>query len=359
MDPAQLRAEFPVLRDVAYLNAGSCGPLPRAASAAAAGVVHQAEQHGRTADHFVATRHTQDARRQRYAALVGAEPEDVALTTAASEGIVRVLLGLEWHAGDEIVTAEEEHPGLLGPLAALARRHELLIRSVPLERIVEAVDERTRLVACSHVRWTDGTPAPAGLAALRGEVPVLLDGAQGAGAIATDVTALGCAFYAAAGQKWLCGPIGSGFLWIDPAWQPRLRAVGPTYLNLAEPAAGLDARPWPDARAHDATALSGEASAAALAAFDVLDEHGWPELHARAATLADRLAVALAERGRTVAPRGATTLVAWSEPDPAATVARLAAAGVVVRDLPGSDRVRASVGGWNDERDLDRLLSAL
>ncbi|EHN10327.1 putative cysteine desulfurase [Patulibacter medicamentivorans] len=359
MDPAQLRAEFPVLREVAYLNAGTCGPLPRASSAAAAGVVHQAEQHGRTHDHFVATGHTQDARRRRYAALVGGEPEDVALTTATSEGMVRVLQGLEWHAGDEVLTAEQEHPGLLGPLAALARQHDVRIRTVPLERIVEAVDERTRLVACSHVRWTDGTLAPSALAELRDEVPVLIDGAQGAGAIPVDVAALGCAFYAAAGQKWLCGPIGTGFLWIDPAWQARLRAPGPTYLNLSDPAAGLAARPWPDARAHDAVTTSGEAAAAALAAFDVLDEHGWPALHERAADLAQQLADGLAARGRTVAPRGRTTLVAWSEADPAATVAALAAAGVVVRDLPGSDRVRASVGAWNDEQDLDRLLRAL
>lgn len=359
MDPAELRAEYPVLRDVAYLNAGTCGPLPRAAGAALGGVLHQAEQHGRGAEHFATVTHAQQNRRQRYATLLGARTEDVALTTATTDGMARVLQGLEWRAGDEILTAEQEHPGLLGPLAALVRQHGVVVRVVPLERIVEAVEADTKLVACSHVRWTDGALAPAGLAELRGEIPVLLDGAQAAGAIAVDVERLGCAFYAAPGQKWLCGPIGTGILWIDPAWQARVRAPSPGYLNLADPSAGLDAQPWPDARAHDAIATSGEVAAAAVAAYDVLDDQGWDAILERAASLAETLAERLVGAGRTVAPRGRTTLVSWREADPVATRDALAAAGVIVRDLPGTDLVRASVGAWNDEQDLDRLLAVL
>jgi L-cysteine/cystine lyase len=79
----------------------------------------------------------------------------------------------------------------------------------------------------------------------------------------------------------------------------------------------------------------------------------------RAATLAATLAQMLTERGRRVAPRDRTTLVSWQDPDPAAATARLAAAGVVVRDLPGRGLLRASVGAWNDDSDLERLLAAL
>ncbi|WP_210492785.1 aminotransferase class V-fold PLP-dependent enzyme [Patulibacter sp. SYSU D01012] len=360
MDRTLLRAEFPVLTDVAYLNAGTCGPLPRAAGAAAVGLLHQAEQHGRSADHFGVLIAAQDGRRRRLADLVGAaRPEDVALTTATTDGIVHVLQGLEWARGDEIVVAEHEHPGLLGPLAALIRQHGVHVRTAPLERIVEAVGPETKLVACSHVRWTDGQVAPAALAELRGRVPVLLDGAQGLGAVPVDVQALGCAFYAGPGQKWLCGPIGTGMLWIDPAWQDRVAARGPAYLNLEAPAEGLDARPWPDARAHDAIATSAEITTSANAAFDVLAEEGWDSLMAGAADLAEALVRRLEAAGRTVAPRGRTTLVAWSDPEPAATRDRLAAAGVVVRDLPGTDLLRASVGAWNDEGDLERLVAAL
>jgi len=66
----------------------------------------------------------------------------------------------------------------------------------------------------------------------------------------------------------------------------------------------------------------------------------------------------LAERGREVAPRGRSTLVSWHSDDPEDEVARLAAAGVVVRQLPGRGLVRASVGAWSNEDDLERVVSS-
>jgi selenocysteine lyase/cysteine desulfurase len=90
----------------------------------------------------------------------------------------------------------------------------------------------------------------------------------------------------------------------------------------------------------------------------VLDGTGLDAVYARAIALAQQLAGTLEERGRTVAPRGATTLVSWEDADPAATRQRLAEAGVVVRDLPGTPYLRASVGAWNNESDLERLVSA-
>ena len=105
--------------------------------------------------------------------------------------------------------------------------------------------------------------------------------------------------------------------------------------------------------------MSAEILTGALAAHDTLAAVGWPAVHDRARALARRFAEALTERGLTVAPRGDTTLVAWESPDPAAQVQRLADAGVIVRALPGTPYVRASVGAWNDESDLERLLAAL
>ena len=213
-----------------------------------------------------------------------------------------------------------------------------------------------KLVACSHVSWISGRLAPdfSGL-----DVPVLFDGAQGIGAVAVDVARLGCAFYAGSGQKWLCGPVGSGMLWISPDWSERLPAPGPTYVNLADGGAGLDAAPHATAARHDAPAQSLETVVAAVAALEVLAAPGMGAVYDRAAALAATLASALKDSGRRVAPRDCTTLVAWEDADPPATRLRLAAAGVVVRDLPGTGLLRASVGAWNDDTDLDRLLAAL
>ena len=356
-DAARLRSEFPVLERLAYLNAGTCGPLPRAAVDAQAAVLRDEAGEGRWTPYFERLSASRERQRAAYAALLGARVEDVALTTATSEGIVRVLAGLELRRGDEIITSDQEHPGLLGPLGAARQQLGVEVRAVPLERVADAVGMRTRLVACSHVGWVGGELAPAQLAGL--DVPVLLDGAQGAGAVAFSVAELGCDFYAAAGQKWLCGPVGTGLLWVAPAWSDRLTAAGPTYVNLAEPAAGLDSPPHADARRHDTPALSLQASAGAVAACATLEAAGWAAVHERAALQAEALAAALADRGLEVAPRGRTTLVAWADPDPPATRERLAASGIVIRNLPGTPWLRASVGAWNDDADRERLLAAL
>ena len=352
-----LRVQFPVLRRFAYLNAGTNGPVPTAASAAAIAELEREQATGRSgAAHFMHCQQLADALRTGYAARLGATPADVALTTSATDGIARVLLALDLRAGDEIVTSDEEHPGVLGPLAA-QRARGVAVRVAPFARVHEAVGPRTSLVVCSHVSWIGGTFAPAALAQL--DVPLLLDGAQGAGAVPTDVAALGAAAYASAGQKWLCGPEGSGLLYVSPALRERLRAPAPGYVNLADPAAGLDAVDHADARAFDTPALSAAALAQAGAALDVLSAAGWQAVHAHAIALAATAAAALREAGRDVLPRDRTTLVTWREHDAFAAVEHLAAAGIVVRSLPHDDLVRASFGAWNDEHDIDRLLTAL
>jgi L-cysteine/cystine lyase len=355
MDPAKLREQFPVFERTAYLNAGTCGPLPGPAVGVAGKVLEESARTGRGQMYFEQMMALATQRRAAYAALLNAEPADVALTTSTSEGIVRVLSGLELEPGDEIVTSDEEHPGLLGPLSAARAQRGVTVRTVPFAELADAVTPATRLVACSHVSWINGMLAP-DFNAL--DIPVLLDGAQGVGAVPTDVGALGCDFYAGSGQKWLCGPVGTGLLYVSPDWTERLRATGPTY-NLDDPRAGLDALPAAGAKRFDTPAQSLEAAVAAATAFVVLASAGWAELHERAATLAETLARSLTDSGRTVAARDRTTLVSWHDDDPPAAKLRLAAAGVVIRDLPGTGLLRASVGAWNDESDLDRLLAAL
>jgi selenocysteine lyase/cysteine desulfurase len=358
VDATALRSQFPVLEEHAYLNSGTCGPLPRRALHAVADVLARAAVEGRTRAYMEGMLALRDRQRAAYAERLGADPADVALTSCTSEGVVRVLAGLSLGPGDEVLTAPDEHPGLLGPLSSLRQRRGVDIRTAPFEELAHAVGRRTRLVACSHVSWVTGAVRPEGLAHLGRDVPVLLDGAQGVGAVPIDVRALGCAFYAGSGQKWLCGPVGTGMLWIAPERRDAVMPVGATYLNLAEPGRGLESAVHPDARSHDSPALSAESAAAAVASLDVLGEAGWDAVYERSRTLAAALADRLRERGRTVADRGPTTLVSWEDDDPEATRDRLAGAGIMVRNLPGTPYLRASVGAWNDEDDLERLVAA-
>ncbi len=352
-----LRAEFPVLRDLAYLNAGTDGPLPAAAVRAAAQELEREAQQGRATAHFERRSALNGQLRSAYARALGCEAMDVALTSCTSEGMAHVVAGLTLGEGDEILTSDEEHPGLLGALSAARELRGVSIREVPLLEIAEAVGSRTRLVACSHVGWVSGLFAPAELADV--DVPVLLDGAQGVGAVEVDVQALGCDAYAGAGQKWLCGPDGLGMLYVQPSLREQLGVFRRAYPNLADPDAGVNAHLHEDARRFDSMSLSAEAVACGLAAVEVLESCGWSAVHERARTLASQLADALSERGRETAPRGETTLVSFTSEDPPEERTRLAERGCIVRNIPGRPWLRASVGAWNDENDLDRLLASL
>lgn len=356
MDPAALRSQFPVLARVAYLNAGTDGPIPRAAVEAATGELDAELADGRATAHFERRFALQDELRAGYGRVLGCSAGEVALTTSTSEGLGSILAGLDLGRGDEILTSDQEHPGLIGPLQA-ARRRGVTIRAVPLHRLAEAVQPQTTLVACSHIGWLSGELAPAELSEVG--IPVILDGAQGAGAVPLEMRALNCAAYAAAGQKWLCGADGTGMLYVEPGFGERVVTVAPSYVSFEDTTQGLDSPLRADARRFDTPSLSREAVAFSLAALGVLERAGLDAVLTHGREQASRLAAALADRGLTVAPRADTTLVAWEDADPGATRERLTAADVVVRNLPGTPLLRASVGAWNDDDDLDRLLAAI
>jgi selenocysteine lyase/cysteine desulfurase len=363
VDAATFRSEFPVLATRAYLNTGSDGPVPtRSVEAARAQLEREAVEGRSGAAHSIALRRMAEDLRARLGALLGAGPDDVALTGSTTDGINVVLAGLGLGPNDEVLTSDEEHPGLLAPLAALRERSGALVRVAPFDEIANAVGERTRLIAVSHVSWLRGAVAPVEELHATG-VPVLLDGAQALGAMPVDVRELGCDFYAAAGQKWLCGPDRTGVLYVEQHRVGDLGVPWPSFMSLADPEHPLDLVPAPGARRFDGGMIAGPLVAGALASLAVLEEAGWPWIFERAAEQAAKLRVRLAEEGVEVLPGGRTTLVSWrpggvSDASGAiGVVQRLAERGVIVRALPGKPWVRASVGAWNSDEDLDRLLA--
>ena len=176
-----LRAEFPVLRHTAYLNAGTNGPVPRRALEAAAESLRTQAEDGRGGGPFFdALLKSIEALRTRVGGLLGCDTGEVALTGSTTDGVNAVLTALDLGSGDEVLTSDEEHPGLLGPLASLRDRTGVRLRVVPFEDLPGEVQADTRLVACSHVSWLTGRVVDAPALAATG-VPVLLDGAQGLG----------------------------------------------------------------------------------------------------------------------------------------------------------------------------------
>ncbi|HXF97908.1 MAG TPA: aminotransferase class V-fold PLP-dependent enzyme [Gaiellaceae bacterium] len=348
----EARAQFPVLERCAYLQAGSVGPLARATVEAMRAEEERGLFEGRGGKaSFERVLALRAELRSRVAGLVGAAPEQVALTASTTDGCNIVLAGLDLRPGDEVVTTTDEHFGLLGPLHASGAR-AVVVPPDP-DRILAAVTPRTRLLALSQVLWTTGQVLPVRELRERARVPILVDGAQSVGAI--PVQAAGLDFLTISGQKWLCGPEGTGALVV--AEPERLRVARPSYLGQRRHEQDGSFEPWPDARRFDPNWHPAPLLAGLRAALDLAP----PWRFERAAATAERCRALLRAAGcDVVEPEERGTLVSWRVPpeESGEVVERLLEAGVVVRDLPGRGLVRASVGWWTSEGDLERLAAA-
>ena len=361
MNLAGFRAELPVLERFAFLNAGTFGPLPRRTSHAI-----QAEQKRDVAEgragwpYFERLLSLRDRARDALAGVIGADPSSVALTSSTTEGCNVVVAGLRLGPGDEVVTTDVEHPGLRGSFAAWGVDLRVArVRDRPASDALAAIEAqvtpRTRLLALSHVAWTTGALLPVAELAGRG-VPVLVDGAQAAGAIPVDVGALGCDFYTVSGQKWLLGPDATGCLFVRRERVDELALSFPSYLSWEDP---YRLEPRPDARRFESAWIPPSSLGGLLASLDFAREAGDDRFgHAR--RMAERCRELVGARATLVTEPGQATLVAWeAERDAAETARRLAGERVLVRDLPGHGWLRASCGFWTSEEDLERLAAAL
>jgi L-cysteine/cystine lyase len=344
-----VRAAFPVLEQYAYLNAGTNGPLPRAAAEAmiAEQLVDLSEGRGGE-PYFSRALGMRDEVRAKLAALFGVEPTQVALTRSTTDGCNIVLAGLDLGSDDEIVTTDVEHFGLIGPLHASGAR----IVTAPEGGILDSVTDRTRLIAVSHVSWVTGNSLdPASIKAATG-LPVLVDGAQSAGVIPVDAGAVD--YYAVSCQKWLCGPDVTGALVV--ARPEELPVALPSYFAQTDhqPDGSYVAREG--AERFDSGWIGTPSLAGLSKALDVAPE--WRFEHA--AEIAANCRAALAERFKVVTNPDQAGLVTFRPTsDPTELVEKLRGNGVIVRELPGRNLIRVSCGYWTSDDDLERLLGGL
>lgn len=356
----QARARFPLLKRVAYLNAGTFGPLAQGTIDAVDAQQRADLESGRAgSDWFEDVLAARERVREALAAEVGVRPEQVALTRSTTDGINIVVGGLRLGPDDEVVTTDVEHFGLIGPLVASGARIRIArlrdsAADEAFERIRGQVSPRTRLLALSAVSWLTGNVLPAAELREATGIPALVDGAQSVGAVPVDAQAVD--FTTISGQKWLCGPDATGGLVVRDPDSLALSQVSyfaaETY-DLAE----ATFEPRPDARRFD----QGWIPAPALAGLEcaLADLPAWR--FERGRETAGRCRQLLLEAGVDVvtAPGQATLVSFRPNADSAELVAELAATGVVVREIPGAGLVRASCGWWTSDGDLQRLLAGL
>ena len=373
-DTSLPREMFPALatNDCTYLNTGSSGPPPYYVLEAMSEAddlcsgpayleglglfTHQAEKNARA--------------REAAARLVGAD--DVALTQNTTHGMNLGVGSINWRAGDEVVSVTTEHPGCLVPLHNLKRRFEVEVNLVspPVtpEKIEASLTPKTRLVAISHVDWTNGEVLPLReiCAVARGrEVFTLVDGAQSVGNIPVDVPATGADMYAFTGHKWVLGPEGIGAFYVRPGLPVYSPNVG--YLSLPAPGdfdIEGDYELRSDARRFEASTMSPALAGGLAAAAATIYERGgawFEEIRHRADLLTDLLS--RLPRVTIRSPRPAQSgLVSFEVEGVAAedAVERLLERGFILRYLPRPNPyVRASTHLFNTEEELEALAEAV
>lgn len=235
---AALRQNYPATSNWTYVDVAARGLLSVGTrDAIDAYLDHRMANGGDKAWMF----HQVEKARNGFAALVGAEPDEIALTKNVSEGVNTIASAIPWREGDNVVFCETlEHPANVFPWYNLSRLKGVQIKSVaaangriPLERVFEAIDSRTRLVAVSSVSFSPGFKFPikalADYCRARG-VLVLVDAAQSVGLLHTDVKALGIDAFAVSTQKGLLALYGLGFLYVR---RELAETLEPVYLSRA------------------------------------------------------------------------------------------------------------------------------
>jgi L-cysteine/cystine lyase len=355
----QARAQFPVFERYAYLNAGTNGPLARATVEAMAEWNCRDLEQGRGGKpYFEQILSLRERAREALADVLEVPPENVALVSSTTNACNVVLAGLGLTDEDEIVTSDVEHFGLLGPLlASSAKVRVAQVRDAPPadapRLICNEITSRTKLIAVSHVSWVTGNSLGPVELRRQTELPILVDGAQSAGACRTEAGDFD--FYTVSGQKWLCGPDSTGALYVrDPE---RLRVALPTYMSQSAYDLEESFTPKPGAPRFDSVWYAPGTLAGLLAALEAAPEWRYERTRELASHCRRRL---LGEGYEVVTAPDQAGLITFSARGDAAEVAAgLFETGVVVRDVPGADWLRASCGWWTSEDDVDRLLAAL
>ena len=373
MDFNTLRADIAAMRSMTYLNTGWAGPSPvrvlrrMAEAVETESALGPAGPEGRDF-----TRRTAQEAIAGAARLFGAADHEVLLTHGTTEGVNIVLHGLTWAPGDELLTADLEHPALAVPSRLLEERHGVVAKRTDFpadataEQMVEAVEhrlsERTRVVALSHIQYSCGLRMPVreiAEAAHRVGALVLIDGAQTGGHIRLGVHELDVDGYATSGQKWLLGPNGAGALFVHDRLLEQLRPLFSTPSADADQRAALSAYGM---TSQGVGVVAGLAEALAIA-----NELGADAIEARTLDLGMRLKTALAEipgvRLTGPAERGVScglVSIAVHGWDPREfTEALWENSRVVARAVAYPPGVRFSTAHFNLDEDIDRAAEAV
>ncbi|GIX05844.1 MAG: aminotransferase class V [Candidatus Poribacteria bacterium] len=374
-DVGTVRLEFPLVREVVYLNTGTAGLCPLSVAEKLWESIRAFEVGGEV-EWPEAVRRMEEGR-ERLAQFLHTDPSRLAFTRNATDGVNLVVEGIAWRPGDEVLLSAEEHPAMLFPWTYLAQRKGVRLRRFPvgmtpqetLETVQQMATEATRLVATSHVSSVTGKRIPVaeiGRWCREAGILTLVDGAQAVGQIPVALETLPVDYYVGNVHKWLHGPKGVGFLAVSP---DALEPLEPTWVGAGSgsysPEKGF--RPRSDARCFEYGTRDFGRYGALPALFDWYQRLGWEEIWRWMQYLTRYLRTRL---GELPAVRSHTPLL--FEYSSAMTTVSVEGVGgqrlvdrlwelhaIRLRYVPEVDGIRISTTLFNTRAEVDRLVEAL
>jgi len=374
-----LKAEFPILEELTFLNHAGVAPI----SGRAADALRWYAEQAATRAYFEGGWY-QRATQVRVAAatLIGAaSPREIAFIPNTSTGLSTVAKGLDWRRGDNVVTSIE-FPANRYPWEDLRRFGVEVIEVAPqadgrvdVEDVTEAITDRTRVVSISHVQYSSGFRIdlrPISQMAHRAGGLLCVDAIQSVGVLPVDVREMGIDFLAADGHKWMLGPEGCGILYVREDLIATLHpnVVGWLGMVNAQDYGNYRFEFAPDSRRFEPGSFNIPGILAMGASIDLLLEIGIEEISSSVHHLTTVLCAGLAAKDyRVFSPRDAegerSGIVTFDPPypdtrltpAPAQIVADLEQQGIVIAAREG--RLRARPHFYNTEEQMERLVEAL
>jgi cysteine desulfurase/selenocysteine lyase len=370
---------FPVLKNWNFLNHAGVAPMPKAVGDAVRKMIDQCEAGAYLdADWFG----EMDRVRGDVAKLVNAEVEEIALVKNTSEAVSIVAQGIDWKAGDRVVTAAVEYPANVYPWMEAARKHgielimvpeeidELGRRQVRIEKIMAELEhQRTRVLTLSHVEFASGQRHDitrlGEICRSRG-ILFNVDGIQSLGALPVDVKAMNIDFLGACGHKWMCGPPGAGMFYIRRELQDRIRPliVGASSVINELDYGNYDFTLKPNAKRYESGTPNLPGFFGYGAALRLLMSVGIDAIAERLKLLTDRVIAGIELRGyQIVSPRGNDAwsgMVCFTSPthnhdEIWKTLRKEHKIEIALREK----RLRCSPHFYNTETQIDTLIEAL
>jgi len=370
--------EWFAIEDATYLNTAAHAALPRVALRVVETSIeaNKFPHHVDDAVFFEAPVRI----RASLAKMIGAKPEEIALTTGASSGLQAVAHLLTWQPGDEVLTAKGEFPLQYATWKPMEERAGVKLRIIaPRERfmtaddLIAAITPRTRVVSVSHVRFDDGSlldVARVAAACHAQGALLVLDASQSCGAVPMDVHELGADFLVAAGYKWLLSPYGTGLFWARSEHLQTARP-GPYYwaaqgtdsffeLNLVDPEPSRSAKRWDTAEAatyfnFNLAAMNASVEFVLRVGPEQVREHNRRLIELLFETLPDDCVPASPLESARRGPSGCFT--ARTAEKTAELYQKLQREKIIVSMREG--KIRVSPHLFNSERDIDRLVSVV